>query len=378
MAASTAVRNRTTNDITRLVHRTSDLDGLVRALTTTLRRVVPFEGACLLTLDPSTLLPTHEVVDNGLPSALTPRLTEIELTERDFNKFTALARERSPAASLSAATGGELDRSPRQRELRRPSGFADELRIALSDDSATRGALTLLREANRPHFSPAEVRYVASISHVVADGIRRCELLAGAGTPDDPGPGETGIVVLAADDTIEVTNRVADALTEELHDGPSPPDQLPVVFATVAWRARELATSTSPNDARDRHARARVRTRAGRWIVVRGSLVGAPDDGRVAITLERAQAHELAPLVADAYGLTQRERRVTELVARGYATKEIAARLHLSAFTVQDHLKSIFDKTGTASRGDLVARIFFQHYAPRLTVGDEAGRLPEE
>jgi DNA-binding CsgD family transcriptional regulator len=87
----------------------------------------------------------------------------------------------------------------------------------------------------------------------------------------------------------------------------------------------------------------------------------------VAILLEEARAPELAPLIAEAYGFTERERRVTELVAQGFPTSEIAGRLHMSAYTVQDHLKSIFEKSGTGSRGELVARLFFGHYAPRLT-----------
>jgi DNA-binding CsgD family transcriptional regulator len=33
---------------------------------------------------------------------------------------------------------------------------------------------------------------------------------------------------------------------------------------------------------------------------------------------------------------------------------------------VQDHLKSIFDKVGVGTRGELVARLFFEHYAPEL------------
>ena len=82
--------------------------------------------------------------------------------------------------------------------------------------------------------------------------------------------------------------------------------------------------------------------------------------------MEEAQPPELAPLIADAYGLTDRERHVTELVAKGLSTNDIGQRLHLSAYTVQDHLKSIFDKTGAGSRGELVARLFFDHYAPRL------------
>jgi DNA-binding CsgD family transcriptional regulator len=82
---------------------------------------------------------------------------------------------------------------------------------------------------------------------------------------------------------------------------------------------------------------------------------------------------ELASLVVDLYGLTPRERQVTELVARGHSTGEIAAALHVSAYTVQDHLKSVFEKFGASSRGDVIARLFFDHHAPRLARAARCG-----
>ena len=49
----------------------------------------------------------------------------------------------------------------------------------------------------------------------------------------------------------------------------------------------------------------------------------------------------------------------------GRPTKQIAAAIHVSPYTVQDHLKSIFDKTGVRTRNELVGQIFLEHYASR-------------
>ena len=122
---------RVRDDIVRLVHRGLPVPEFAQAVGSAILRAVPAEGTCLYTLDPATLLPTAEYVENGLPAAELLRLVEIEVREPDFNKWTQLARADHPAASLSEATAGDLDRSLRQREIRRPGGFADELRAVL-------------------------------------------------------------------------------------------------------------------------------------------------------------------------------------------------------------------------------------------------------
>ena len=69
--------------------------------------------------------------------------------------------------------------------------------------------------------------------------------------------------------------------------------------------------------------------------------------------------------------LTEREQEVSRLVLQGYSTTEIAERLVISTHTVQQHLRNIFDKIGVRSRRDLVSKVFFTHYEPRLRDNEE-------
>jgi DNA-binding CsgD family transcriptional regulator len=350
---------RLRGDLVRLMHRGAGVRDFAFGATRILARAVPFEGVCMLTLDPATLVPTGGVAENGPPRAACTRLKEIDFRGEDFNAVRSLALSERRAATLSDATGGVLDRSERHREIMGPNGFGDELRAALVDDAMTWGALTLLRGADSKPFSAADTALVEAVTRHLAEGLRRAVLLGRDAPRPVDGEDGAGVVVLAPDGSTAFTDEVAAAWIDELGGNGS----LPAVVSAVASRAR-IAAAGETNDGRI--ARARVRAPSGRWLVVRASALADELDAQVAVMIEPAGPHELAPLVADAYRLTERERAVTQLVARGLPTDAIAARLHLSPWTVQDHLKAIFEKVGVTTRGELVARVFFQQRTPQL------------
>jgi DNA-binding CsgD family transcriptional regulator len=119
-----------------------------------------------------------------------------------------------------------------------------------------------------------------------------------------------------------------------------------------------------------------VKTPAGSWLVLHGGLISPRQTGVVSVFIQRAHPMLVAAQLLQAFGLTARERAVAQLVLHGATTAQAAARLAISPHTVGDHLKSIFDKTGARTRGELTATLFFGEHLPRIQrrtpLGDDA------
>lgn len=95
--------------------------------------------------------------------------------------------------------------------------------------------------------------------------------------------------------------------------------------------------------------------------------------GAIALIIQPATADQLAPVVMRAYGLTERERMISRLVLHGRSTRAISDEHEISMYTVQDHMKSIFEKTGVRSRRELVATVLREQYLPHAQAGREPG-----
>ena len=324
-----------------------------------LRPVVGFERSCWHSIDPGTVLFTGSLNRNvGCSGSW---LAEHEFVIDDVNKWSFLAHSGRLAGALSLATHGDLSRSARHRS-HVGYGIGDELRAAFVVDGSYWGAVGLLRDQDRPWFTEDDVRVLAGLSEVIARGARRSivNVVVEDLVPTTEGP---GVVVFDADGQPESITPAAEHWISCMREFPPPPTpaQSRQVQA-VAARARAGAAGGDPLQLA---ARSRVQTTSGSWLQLYGSAMCGGPAGRVAVIIQPAQASEVAPLVALAYGLSDRECAVTHLCIEGRSTMEMADRLRLSAYTVQDHLKSIFDKTGVRSRGELVGQVFLQHYLPR-------------
>lgn len=321
---------------------------LFRQADLALRSVLGYDAVCWHANDPATGLVTSVLTDD-LDLNDFQHAVRLELWGDDVATFGKIRRSGARTETLSRATGGRLVDSVRYREQIKPAGFGDELRAAFDSKGGTWGCAAFMRAPDRGPYDAVERGLAEVASRYLGNALRTCYQLDPAQRLEPLPP---AVLVLDHRNHLVDADPGAQALLVEFADAASAVFSVPTPFATVAEHARVNAVSATGLP-----AKSRVRADDGRWFVLHASLLDGRADGRVAIVATPASPAEIMPVYLAAYSLTDREQLIALHAVRGRSTAEIAKSLSLTANTVQDHLKSVFAKTGVRSRRELVALV---------------------
>jgi DNA-binding CsgD family transcriptional regulator len=324
--------------LTALAETDLPLDELGAELSAALSGLVPHEGYCLIGFDPVSGLRTFSTARNTLVGS-PARLVHNETVEHDLHRFTDLARRPSPVGILGGGAPGE-ERSSRLHEILAEQGFSRELRLALRSRGTLWGALVLLRERGRPPFTDEQAIAATVIAPPLTRAVRKVSVRP-RGQP--PSPLAPGVVVVGPDDTAEAVSAQAAAWFSDFAE------EQPLPYVVLQAVAATRTTQDPPGD-----QLARIRTRSGRWVCLAACLL---DGERVAVVVQPATADQLMPALAAWHELTPRQIDVLHLLFQAHCIKQIARRLGLSPHTVEDHLKTLYRKTGTNSQQELIAAL---------------------
>jgi DNA-binding CsgD family transcriptional regulator len=308
---------------------------------------VPFDEYAFLLTDPTTSVgcsPVAEVPD----LTMLPELIRLKYLT-SVNRWTGLPT--SGCAALVQATGGHPERSLMWREYLSGLGIVDVVSVVFADRFGWWGFLDLWRRGSR--FTDNEVAALADVRPAITSRLRSVQaagFTAAEAPPDHRGP---GALVLSPELIIRAqTAQTSDWLTTLV---PPPAGRSAVPASTYNVAAQLLATEAGV-DANP--AQARVHLGGGMWLTLRADRLGGPEpvaQRDIVVTMEASSPTERRDVFSRSHGLTRRETEVLRHVADGYDTRTVARLMSITDLTVQDHLKSVFTKTLTSSRRELLA-----------------------
>ncbi len=362
------LEDRTFSEVKRLCCAGLDGLALLDEVIERLQRVVPFEAYCASTLDPASGFITHALAEE-MGGADEAAIFFEHLYFEHHQSVRRMVDTHQSVALLSETTGGDLERSTRYVEYLRPIGHAYEMRGAFTSGGYLWGSMDLVRESGSPDFKPREANLLRRIAPHLGNGLKMAALRVQ--TPvEEGGTDVPGVLTLDYQGNVVQHTPAAERWLRDLEDlGPGWREWygLPRALHTVFLLLRR---ALSPERDRDEESvpRLRARARSGRWLTLYGSLSEATPERRAetVIIIEPTKPEELLPFSMTAYGLSPREEEIVKFVVHGLSTTRISRTLFISEHTVQNHLRSVFEKVGVRSRGELVKRLFFDNLYPTL------------
>lgn len=320
---------------------------LRRALLEEIDRNVSFDAYAWLLTDPKTEVGCDPVADVPCMAQL-PKLIRLKYATRT-NRWTLMS---TPVARLLEATGGNPARSLLWMELLAAHDVVDVASLVFRDRFGCWAFLDLWRIRPARPFSNEDAAYLRAIVPAVTDAIRRVQaesfhVTARASIPRGP-----AVLVLSPD--LRVRAQTPDTETYLRALVPPLGDRQPVPAGAYNVGAQLLATEDGIDD---HPACARVHLGHGAWLTLRAARIVESDQAEpdIAVSLEATSIHDRMELFSLAHGLSKRESEIVTACARGTDTRGLSQQLFVSENTIQDHFKSIFAKTGTRTRGELLA-----------------------
>ena len=326
------------------------LQGCLTAMLAELGRRVGFAEGVVMSFDPDVLLPNAFATTSEWSLGDALAACRNEQLDRDFLKFRDLARSAVAVGVASRESDPRTRSSPRWQQILDVRGHGHELRAALVDGAGQCwGAVNVQRELGRP-FTDREIGLVASRTERYAAAVAQ-SMINGRVPSTQAEPGavwldEGGRVVFASPaaqrwlDLIDAGRTAAFSRT---------------LLGGLAIRA---AAGQRANAA----VKMRTRTVGGQWVRLSGEPVAFPDGAPrgVSVVIDGARAGDVLPVAASVFQFSRRELDVVRGVLNGLDTRSLAAELHISEYTVQDHLKSVFAKAGVGSRRELAHLLAIQ------------------
>jgi DNA-binding CsgD family transcriptional regulator len=333
-----------------------------------LGRVVPFIAFVWPLSDPVTGTGISPMARIPYPEDL-PLLIRLKYLTA-LGRWTTLAGRGPQVRTLLSETDGNPSQSLVWDGLMKRYEVSDVLYAGFADKYGYWGWLDLWRTADQGAFTAEEVQFLASVVRAVTPALRRSVARQFAVPGPVPSPVSSGIAlsvdgrprpdlpqqaVLTLDEGMAVVGGTAsvDEWLGLLQAGPRPFHTVPAEVLNVA--AQLLAVEAGV----DHHpAWSRVHLASGQWAILRASRMGpAGSEGTppLAVTIQACPPEATLDIFARSFGLTPRQRELLELASGGVDTAAMATALGISAYTVQDQFKQIFDACGVHSRASLLA-----------------------
>ncbi|QGG49579.1 helix-turn-helix transcriptional regulator [Lysinibacillus pakistanensis] len=313
-----------------------------------LRTQINFDAYCCTLTDAHTLFSVGAVTEHSI-EAIHQEIMELEYAVEDMNKYEFLVRSGQHIGRLSDSTS----QSFRYREVLEPNGFSDELRAALIYQEQCYGFLTLFKraESEPPFFQDEDLALIEIVMPIMGERLKEFHhYIIEERLPTVEG--EQGIVIIDKELRVLSSNTKAYELLSILRKYESLTEwQVPKPIQAIC--ASLLADSYNTNTSLI------VPIKDTGYIAIRASLMlTSLQEQQIALLINEASSREMLNFLIMAYNLTPREKEVVFEIIKGIPTKEIAFNLGISHYTVQDHLKVIFQKVKVSNRNELVWKIF--------------------